>query len=108
MPVPVKPMLYPEMLSGSCADSVSTVQNESYRTFLSELQAQGILVFDPTSILQRLKGEGIASYLKTDTHWTPEGMEAVADSLARLLVSEGLMSYGAAGIFVGVLRRSFG
>ena len=41
MPVPVKPMLYPEMLSGSCADSVSTVQNASYRTFLSELQAQG-------------------------------------------------------------------
>ncbi len=102
MPVPVKPMLYPEMLSGSCADSVSTVQNASYRTFLSELQAQGILVFDPTSISQRLKGEGIAAYLKTDTHWTPEGMEAVADSLVHLLVSEGLMSYGAAGY----LRRS--
>ena len=102
MPVPVKPMLYPEMLGDSCADSVSTIQNASYRTFLSELQAQGILVFDPTSILQRLKAEGIASYLKTDTHWTPEGMEAVADSLAHLLVSEGLMSYGAAGY----LRRS--
>ena len=80
MPVPVKPMLYPEMLGDGRVDSASTVQNESYRTFLSELQTQGVMVFDPTSILQRLKGEGIAAYLKTDTHWTPEGM-APADHL---------------------------
>lgn len=48
--------------------------------FASELEAAGILVFDP--IPERLAAGEPPRFLRQDTHWTPEWMEQVAQALA--------------------------
>jgi hypothetical protein len=85
LPVPVKPMIEPEHLwIGSRA--VTRLQNPSYPSFVKILGSEGIEVLDPTSlILERKHSTGKAQYLQRDTHWTPEAMEAVADSVAEKL-----------------------
>lgn len=44
---------------------------------------------DVAPVLAELRAEGCEPYLKTDTHWTPEGMAAVAQKLARELGADG-------------------
>ena len=84
MPVPLKPMLYAEKLHPHYA-SDQWLQNPAYALWRETLQASGVHVFDVTSILYDLKQRGVSPYLKTDTHWTPEAMEVVADTLASFI-----------------------
>ena len=79
MPVPVKPMIYPEQYSRRYRGSTQPLQNPSYAELRQRLEAARIRVFDPAAILMAAKADASAPlYLETDTHWTPAGMGLVA------------------------------
>lgn len=78
MPTTVKPQLDPTGRSGA-ADL--PLQNPSYGAWLEAMQAANVRVFDPAAVLLSCE----QPFLKTDTHWTPEGMQAVAVALANEL-----------------------
>jgi alginate O-acetyltransferase complex protein AlgJ len=82
VPVPVKPVVESAPLSGDAI--AEPLHNASYQKFLADLNASGIEVFDPTSLLLAALQESRASqFLKTDTHWTPAAMESVAAALSK-------------------------
>ena len=77
MPTTVKPQLDPG--SGVFGDGVEfPIQNPSYSIWLDEMRKAGVRVFDPGAILAETEG----AFLRTDTHWAPVGMRAVAGALA--------------------------
>jgi alginate O-acetyltransferase complex protein AlgJ len=83
VPVPVKPLIEPEHLSIRHSKIHEPLQNPSYASFVEKLHSLGIEVMDPTALLlSRKKSTGKAQYLERDTHWTPDAMEAVSESLA--------------------------
>ena len=84
MPAPVKPSIYPECHSARYEGQTTAVQNLSFEMFKMRLAQEHIDVFDAALLLVTAK---VASpekplYLKTDTHWTPQGMELTAARLA--------------------------
>ncbi len=85
MPVPVKPMIEPEFLSRAYpAWSAIPLQNPSYTLFLDRLHEAGIDCLDVSQALAQTKrSTGYSQFLRTDTHWTPEAMEASAALLAK-------------------------
>ena len=85
MPTPVKPVVHPEMLRAGFASGSGVVHNASYRTLIDDLRRAGVRVFDPSESIASWRNSG-PQYLATDTHWTPEAMEAVA-SLAATVIS---------------------
>lgn len=86
VPTPIKACLHPEFFSSG--SYYSPLQNRSWDTFLSEMEKAGIPVFDPAPVLQKYQKEHHTKvYLKTDTHWRPEAMEAVAEKLAAFIHS---------------------
>lgn len=78
MPTPVKPSIHLSQLGGD-ADADGVAHNPSYATFVDEMKRAGVLIFDPSSEIAGLQ------YLVTDTHWRPETMQRVAESLAAFL-----------------------
>ena len=84
LPVPVKPMLYADKLHSSACP----LQNPSFEEFKKRLADEGIKVVDPVEMLAALRRSGGETYLKTDTHWTPEAMEAVAHLTARAVKAD--------------------
>lgn len=81
VPTPVKPMIDPEGLGRS---QPFPLENASWPAFLRRLRDAHIEVFDPAPLLAREKAAqgGQPQYLRTDTHWTPQAMELVAQQLA--------------------------
>ena len=63
--------------------------NASYRQFLNELRHSGIKVCDSSAIL--LDSGRDENYLRTDSHWNPEGVRLTADMVAKQLKREGLI-----------------
>jgi alginate O-acetyltransferase complex protein AlgJ len=86
--VPMKPGVDTERLSPR-ADATAPLYNASFLEFKSRLENAGVNVFDPRPLLiQRKRALNNAPlYLATDTHWRPETMEFVAESLAALIRS---------------------
>lgn len=84
VPAPVKPSVYPERHTSRYAGHAEAVQNPSYADFIGRLEAAGVACFDPAPGLLAAKTEDAATslYLKTDTHWTPAGLERTARDLA--------------------------
>ncbi len=86
MPTPDKATIHPEKFSSRYEGRRMRVHNPSYRQFLNELEAEGVLVCDVTDALAQYRdGSGNAVYLATDTHWRPEAMELAAAELAGLI-----------------------
>lgn len=84
VPVPAKPGIVSEPLSGK--PQQQPLQNPSFENFKDQMAAHGVALFDPAPILAGKVGASEASsYLITDTHWTPDGMDAVAEELAEFL-----------------------
>jgi hypothetical protein len=84
MPAPSKPMVQPEKLNPGFSSTQDALQNPSYSAFCDALRRNGVRLFDPTGVLIEAKRRtGRPQFLQTDTHWTPEAMELVADALAR-------------------------
>lgn len=83
VPIPVKPSVEGHELSRISTAEIQLRQNPSYRAFLAGLQSEGVDVLDAGPLLiKRRKELGEPQYLKSDTHWTPHAMEAVARETA--------------------------
>ena len=83
VPAPVKPSIYPEWHSSRYQGRSGPVQNPSFAAFKDRLVSEDIHCFDPEPLLVEAKAAAAEPlYLKTDTHWTPAGMELVAQALA--------------------------
>lgn len=81
MPTPIKASLHPEFFKEGSYDL--PVHNKSWKDFLITMEHEDILLFDPSLVLIRHLQETQAPlYLRTDTHWRPDAMEAVAKELA--------------------------
>ncbi len=85
LPVPVKPMLYGEKLSGV----PGILQNSSFREFKERLEKEGVEVVDLAPEFAAVRRKGGEPYLRTDTHWTPDGMELAARLVAAKIVRPG-------------------
>ena len=82
MPVPSKPVIYPDMLGSRTA---GPCQNSSWSGFLQRMKAADIPVIDLAPEFAGMRKLGGEPYLKTDTHWTPEGMKLAARRLVSVL-----------------------
>ncbi|MFO7535249.1 MAG: hypothetical protein R6X19_06145 [Kiritimatiellia bacterium] len=88
MPVPVKAAIHPERFTTRrivMADGVA-LRNPSTPELSVFAAERGAVVFDAAASLRTVVREtGRPAFLKTDTHWTPEGMEQTATDLAALV-----------------------
>ncbi len=100
LPVPVKAAIHPDRLSANGDPAAAPLHNPSYRAFIDELRAAGVKVFDPADLLARWAKEEGEAFLKTDTHWRPEAMQAVAAALAAFLRDELALPAGTASFRV--------
>jgi alginate O-acetyltransferase complex protein AlgJ len=82
MPTPHKAAAHPEKLA-PLSERKATPENPSFPAFLEQLERDGVLVFKP-DVLTSAGGQD-QRYLATDTHWRPEAMEVVAESLASFI-----------------------
>jgi len=83
VPVPVKASIHPGLFSRRFAAAAKTVHNPSHDEFLTRLEVEGVRIFDPTSLLvDAAASTGEPQYLMTDTHWTPQAVDLVAQELA--------------------------
>ena len=81
LPVPVKPMIYADQLGGKRLP----LQNPSFAAFKERMEAAGIAVIDLAADFAAMRKGGGEPYLKTDTHWTPEGMALAAEKTAAVM-----------------------
>ncbi len=104
MPAPVKPSIHPEYYSTRYEGSSEVVQNPSYGEFKRRLADAGVPVFDPADFMAEEKASrpGQPLYLKTDTHWRPETMEATAARLAAFAREAAPLSDARAGLYTTV------
>jgi len=82
VPVPPKAAVLPDKLSRTSKLEPGSPRNASFDAFRRRLGEAGVRLFDPTEALVRTPGE---PFLRTDSHWSPEGMDAVARELAATL-----------------------
>jgi hypothetical protein len=82
--VPGKETVYPEWLTGSYPPAEGPAAIPDMPEFLAQMERNGVQFVDPTKALWRAKPKA-EMYLRHDTHWTPEGLDVVADELARRL-----------------------
>lgn len=104
VPTPVKPMIEPDRFSSRYAGwpRSAALQNPSFERFKAEMNAAGVLVFDPApALLARRRATGEPQYLATDTHWTPEAMQFVAGRLNAFLAENVPLPEGPAAEFRG-------
>ena len=84
VPTPVKPTIHPEKFSTRYRIRNTPIHNSTYTAFVEALASEGVLVYDPSSLLFEAAHRE-PQYLKTDTHWKPEAMESVAKQLAAFI-----------------------
>jgi alginate O-acetyltransferase complex protein AlgJ len=93
LPVPVKPCIEAHRFHPGAMPAKTSLQNASHSAWLAALTERGVPVLDPTPLLQaRASRTGEPQFLRTDTHWTPEAMEAVAKAVARKIQRETVSS----------------
>jgi hypothetical protein len=88
VPIPEKAALHPEGLARDLSAD-SPLENPSFDAFMDRLIELDILAYSPADDLAnaRRTASGLQwpLFLKTDTHWTPQGMESVAAGLAEFI-----------------------
>jgi hypothetical protein len=82
VPVPVKPTVEPAEFAQT---SHRTIENSSFDEFKARLARENIRAFDIGRVMSTLTAP---RYLKADTHWRPEAMQAIARALAAELPNE--------------------
>jgi alginate O-acetyltransferase complex protein AlgJ len=86
MPTPTKLTVEPERLAPGAYDRLELLQNPSFERFKCDLEAAGVLLFDPApDLLKRKQLTGRPQFLKTDTHWNPGAMQAIAERLNQFI-----------------------
>ncbi len=84
LPAPDKAAIYPEKLSRHY-DGRQIIKNPSYDEFVRRLDEAGVLLCDTAPAVMASKRPDAPAFLATDTHWTPQGMAAAAQELARFI-----------------------
>ncbi len=94
MPAPVKPSIHPERHSSRYEGRNEAVQNPSFQDFVERLAREKIACFDAAPLLMQARAAepDRPLYLRTDTHWTPDGMELAAKAVANLARSSAPLS----------------
>ena len=87
IPVPVKPSIHPEHLTRRAFDLQHAVRDPSWEEFILEV-GEDVTILDCTPTILETMVEAPEAYLKTDTHWRPGVVEAVAGELAGVVRSE--------------------
>ena len=86
VPIPVKVAIQPEKISPRTVTRPLT--NRSWQPFVRALQENGVQLFDARPVLTRYVEQHGDAYLRTDTHWQPGAMQAVAEELAACIVKQ--------------------
>ncbi|KAF1029651.1 MAG: putative alginate O-acetylase AlgJ [Pseudomonas sp.] len=87
--VPAKVRLYPEHLGDV---HPASIHQGLYQGFHARVAADKIIAPDLLGPLQQAKLNGQQVFLRTDTHWTPDGAEVAAKQLARTIAAKTLLS----------------
>ncbi|WP_095077693.1 alginate O-acetyltransferase [Pseudomonas sp. Irchel s3h17] len=87
--VPAKVRLYPEHLAEV---KPASIHADLYKDFHNRLAADRILAPDLLGPFKQAKQDGQQVFLRTDTHWTPEGAQIAAEQLARTIADKTLLS----------------
>ena len=99
--VPAKVRLYPEHLGEV---KPASIHENLYEDFHHRVAADKILAPDLLKPLQQAKQNGQQVFLRTDTHWTPEGAEVAANTLAKTIADKFPLSGNfSAMVFASVL-----
>ncbi|UUQ63294.1 alginate O-acetyltransferase [Pseudomonas fuscovaginae UPB0736] len=80
--VPAKVRLYPEHLGD---ERPASIHADLYGDFHARAAAEHILAPDLLGPLQQAKQNGQQVFLRTDTHWTPDGAQIAANQLAKAI-----------------------
>ncbi|BBH35234.1 alginate O-acetyltransferase [Pseudomonas sp. St290] len=83
--IPAKARLYPEHLGDV---KPSSIHANLYQDFHARVAADKILAPDLLAPLQQAKQSGQQVFLRTDTHWTPEGAQVAAENLAKAIAEK--------------------
>lgn len=81
IPAPSKPLVYGDKL-GAGEDRKG---NKSFDEFKKQVESFGVTVLDFTDDFIAMRKNGVDSYLKTDTHWTPAAMRFAAKKTAEAI-----------------------
>lgn len=81
VPVPGKPSVYGDKLGAEDGPG----NNKSFAEFKARVEGLGVTVLDFTEDFCAMRKDGAESYLKTDTHWTPEAMRLAARKTAEAI-----------------------
>ena len=87
--VPAKVRLYPEHLGDV---QPASIHANLYQDFHARVAADKILAPDLLGPLQQAKQQGQQVFLRTDTHWTPNGAEIAAQQLAKAITDKAPLS----------------
>jgi alginate O-acetyltransferase complex protein AlgJ len=86
LPVPVKAAIQPEKISTRPVPH--PLANRSWQAFVRALQENGVQFFDARPVLTGYVEQHGDAYLRTDTHWQPGAMQAVAEELAASIAKQ--------------------
>ncbi len=82
---PVKAAVHPEKLAPELGDA-APLENASFGAFVDRLGALEVPVYAPgAGLAKALQARSWPQFLRTDSHWTPAGMENAARGLAEFL-----------------------
>ena len=81
IPAPGKPLVYGDKLGAS----ENRKGNKSFDEFKKQVESFGVTVLDFTDDFNAMRKDGVDSYLKTDTHWTPTAMQLAAKKTAEAI-----------------------
>jgi alginate O-acetyltransferase complex protein AlgJ len=87
--VPAKTRLYPEHLGEV---KPSSIHANLYEDFHAHVAANKILAPDLFGPMLKAKLDGQQVFLRTDTHWTPEGAQIAAETLAKTIAEKAPLS----------------
>ncbi len=87
VPTPGKPSILPEYLKHGGAGGERPLKNPSWDAWVAALRRSGVDVLDVHDLLWERKGKGRTPYLRMDTHWTPDAVDAIAEVLAKSIES---------------------
>jgi alginate O-acetyltransferase complex protein AlgJ len=92
VPLPTKPVIYPERLWPGYPLDKGPAWPPDWHRFKRRLDAAGIAWVDSTDALWSAKARGENLFHMLDTHWSPRGMETVADAVAADLLRRGWLN----------------
>jgi alginate O-acetyltransferase complex protein AlgJ len=97
LPAPVKPSIHVESLARG-RDAPAPLAPEGQQAVLEAVETAGVDIVDPAASLHRRAAAGSPIYLLADTHWRPEGADAVARDVAVALRARGELPVGDPGL----------